>query len=86
MTIYQTKQIQMDLEVEAKESADVWKATFDLAGLIFVLFSPFHLDWFFLAIETMTAKTGNFKSFNVFVNMLENAINQVRRTFDGIFS
>lgn len=27
----------------------------------------------------MTAKTGNFKSFSVFVNMLENAINQVRR-------
>jgi hypothetical protein len=26
----------------------------------------------------MTAKTGNFKSFSVFVNMLENAINQVR--------
>ncbi len=26
----------------------------------------------------MTAKTGNFKSFNVFINMLENAINQVR--------
>jgi len=26
----------------------------------------------------MTSKTGNFKSFNVFVNMLENAINQVR--------
>ncbi len=30
-----------------------------------------------IAIETMTAKTGNFKSFSVFVNMLENAINQV---------
>jgi hypothetical protein len=36
-------------------------------------------DYFVLiAIEKMTAKTGNFKSFDVFVNMLENAINQVR--------
>ncbi|CAF1106994.1 unnamed protein product [Rotaria sordida] len=28
------------------------------------------------AIETMTTKMGNFKSFNVFINMLEDAINQ----------
>lgn len=28
----------------------------------------------------MTTKTGNFKSFNVFINMLENAINQVKET------
>jgi hypothetical protein len=32
----------------------------------------------FLAIETMTAKTGNFKSFNVFIKMLEDALYQVR--------
>ncbi|CAF3585615.1 unnamed protein product [Rotaria sp. Silwood1] len=31
-------------------------------------------------IEIMTEKTGNFKSFNVFVNMLEDAINKVRLT------
>jgi hypothetical protein len=30
----------------------------------------------------MTAKTGNFKSFSVFVNMLENAINQVGKNKD----
>ncbi len=30
----------------------------------------------------MTAKTGNFKSFSVFVNMLENAINQVGENRD----
>ena len=59
MSIQHSPQIQLDLEVEAKESADLWKATFDVT-----------------AIETMTAKTGNFKSFSVFVNMLENAINQ----------
>jgi hypothetical protein len=33
---------------------------------------------FVIAIEKMTAKTGNFKALDVFVNMLENAINQVR--------
>ncbi|CAF1460193.1 unnamed protein product [Rotaria magnacalcarata] len=59
MSLHNSKQPQMDLEVEAKESADQWKASFDVT-----------------AIETMTAKTGNFKSFSVFVNMLENAINQ----------
>ncbi|CAF4424618.1 unnamed protein product [Rotaria socialis] len=59
MSLHNSKQSQMDLEVEAKESADQWKASFDVT-----------------AIETMTAKTGNFKSFSVFVNMLENAINQ----------
>ncbi|CAF4285172.1 unnamed protein product, partial [Adineta steineri] len=59
MSVHNSKQPQIDLEVEAKESADQWKACFDVT-----------------AIETMTAKTGNFKSFSVFVNMLENAINQ----------
>ncbi|UJR23988.1 hypothetical protein I4U23_026954 [Adineta vaga] len=59
MSVHNSKQPQMDLEVEAKESADQWKASFDIT-----------------AIETMTAKTGNFKSFTVFVNMLENAVNQ----------
>ncbi|CAF3311788.1 unnamed protein product, partial [Rotaria sp. Silwood2] len=57
--VHNSKQPQIDLEVEAKESADQWKSSFDVT-----------------AIETMTAKTGNFKSFTVFVNMLENAINQ----------
>jgi len=33
---------------------------------------------FRIAIEKMTAKTGNFKPFHVFINMLENAINQVK--------
>lgn len=33
---------------------------------------------FEIAIEKMTAKTGSFKTFDVFVNMLEDAINQVR--------
>ena len=37
----------------------------------------FFLLLLLIAIETMTAKTGNFKSFTVFINMLENAINQV---------
>lgn len=32
MSIYNSKQPQMDLEVEAKESADQWKATFDVTG------------------------------------------------------
>lgn len=32
MCIYNSKQPQMDLEVEAKESADQWKASFDVAG------------------------------------------------------
>ncbi|CAF3456151.1 unnamed protein product [Rotaria sp. Silwood1] len=59
MSIHNSKQPQMDLEVEAKESADQWKGSFDVT-----------------AIETMTAKTGNFKSFNIFVSMLENAVNQ----------
>jgi hypothetical protein len=36
-----------------------------------------HLFFLLIVIETMTAKTGNFKSFSVFVNMLENAINEV---------
>ena len=34
MIIHQTKQIQLDLEVEAKESADVWKSSFDVAGIL----------------------------------------------------
>ena len=29
-------------------------------------------------IETMTTKTGNFKSFHMFVKMLEDAIKQVK--------
>ena len=81
MHLHHSKQIQMDLEVEAKESADQWKATFDVAGR-----KHFDLNCWnfssvfpFVAIETMTAKTGNFKSFSVFINMLENAINQVMR-------
>ena len=32
MMVHHSKQILMDLEVEAKESADQWKATFDVAG------------------------------------------------------
>lgn len=32
MCVYNSKQPQMDLEVEAKESADQWKASFDVAG------------------------------------------------------
>ena len=32
MSVYNSKQPQMDLEVEAKESADQWKATFDVTG------------------------------------------------------
>ncbi|CAF1082746.1 unnamed protein product [Rotaria sordida] len=82
MSIHNSKQPQMDLEVEAKESADQWKASFDVTGKYTsrVLLSNSSTSTFFcyplLAIETMTAKTGNFKSFSVFVNMLENAINQ----------
>ena len=44
--------------------------------------SSFFLNKFifeFIAIEKMTAKTGSFKSFDVFVNMLEDAIHQVGR-------
>jgi hypothetical protein len=48
--------------------------------VVFILY-PFFL---LIAIETMTAKTGNVKSFSVFLNILENAINQVRETI--IFS
>jgi hypothetical protein len=76
ISVYNSKQPQMDLEVEAKESADQWKASFDVTGKQIFSFirKCFSL---LIAIETMTAKTGNFKSFSVFVNMLENAINQV---------
>lgn len=34
MSVYNSKQPQMDLEVEAKESADQWKATFDVTGTL----------------------------------------------------
>jgi hypothetical protein len=48
MSVHNSKQPQMDLEVEAKESADQWKATFDVTGtnilffyyLFLYLFSP----------------------------------------------
>jgi hypothetical protein len=78
MSVHNSKQPQMDLEVEAKESADQWKASFDVTGksLSLSIFSTTFARSL-LAIETMTAKTGNFKSFSVFINMLENAINQV---------
>ena len=33
----------------------------------------------FLDIEDLTHKTGNFKQFKVFVNMLESALNKVRK-------
>jgi len=59
MCINHSEQPIVEIKVEAKESADQWKSSFDAA-----------------AIERMTTKTGNFKSFNVFINMLENAINQ----------
>jgi coiled-coil domain-containing protein 61 len=81
MHVHQSKQIQMDLEVEAKDSADQWKATFDVAGKRerpVALSSHARCDGTrSTGIETMTAKTGNFKSFGVFISMLENAINQV---------
>lgn len=32
MCVHNSKQQQMDLEVEAKESADQWKASFDVTG------------------------------------------------------
>ncbi|CAF2520138.1 unnamed protein product [Rotaria sp. Silwood2] len=59
MCIKNFEQIQLDIKVRAKESADQWKSSFNVTD-----------------IETMTEKTGNFKTFNVFVNMIEDAINQ----------
>jgi hypothetical protein len=38
MSVYNSKQPQMDLEVEAKESADQWKASFDVTGKFIVIF------------------------------------------------
>ena len=32
MSVHNSKQAQMDIEVEAKESADQWKASFDATG------------------------------------------------------
>jgi hypothetical protein len=49
-----------------------------LVTYLFFLFKINFSFYFLIAIEKMTAKTGNFKTFNVFINMLENAINQVR--------
>ncbi len=78
MFVQNSKQSQIDLEIEAKESTDQWKASFDVTDKTHIFISMINSSLFFLlAIETMTAKTGNFKSFSVFVNMLENAINQV---------
>lgn len=34
LTIHHGKQVQMDLEVESKLSADQWKSTFDIAGRV----------------------------------------------------
>jgi len=45
---------------------------------IFTKFFKMQSFLFRIAIEKMTAKTGNFKPFHVFINMLENAINQVK--------
>ncbi|CAF1159694.1 unnamed protein product [Adineta steineri] len=54
-----SEQIHIDIKIEARETGEQWKSSFDANY-----------------IETMTTKTGNFKSFNVFIDMLENAINQ----------
>lgn len=35
MAVHNSKQPQMDLEVEAKESADQWKASFDVTGKLY---------------------------------------------------
>jgi hypothetical protein len=43
MCVHNSKQPQMDLEVEAKESADQWKAFFDITGIfIFHIYLGFH--------------------------------------------
>jgi hypothetical protein len=48
MSVYNSKQPQMDLEVEAKESADQWKASFDVTGThIFIFIRKFFLLFFF---------------------------------------
>jgi hypothetical protein len=38
LSVYNSKQPQMDLEVEAKESADQWRASFDATGKCIVTF------------------------------------------------
>ena len=79
MCINHTEQPQIEIKVEAKQSADQWRSSFNATSkYMFPLISISCLFLLVIAIEKMTAKTGNFKAFDVFVNMLENAINQVR--------
>ena len=79
MHVHHSPIAQIDLTVEAKRTAEQWKGNFDVNGNHFT-FAVSLGDCLICrcssAIETMTSKTGNFKSFNVFVNMIENAIEQ----------
>ncbi len=46
MSVHNSKQPQMDLEVEAKESADQWKASFDVTGKSISIFLSTLFDIF----------------------------------------
>jgi hypothetical protein len=46
MSVHNSKQPQMDLEVEAKESADQWKASFDVTGKSISIFLSTLFDVF----------------------------------------
>ncbi len=85
MCINNSEEAHIEIKIEEKENGDHWKSSFDVIGK-YIFFSRINLFISFkIAIETMTAKTGSFKSFNGFVNMLENAIKQVRLTNFGRF-
>ena len=70
------------VEVEDVETADQWRGSFDSRRKCLYLYMSIyilntrgysvHID-----IEELTRKTGNFKQFSVFVNMLESAIVKV---------
>ena len=70
------QQQQLCLEIEEKLTAERWKGVFDATCkkqslfFCFVFVSCLML----LDVEDLTRKTGNFKQFIIFVNMLETAL------------
>ena len=69
----------INIQVEEKETTEQWISSFDINGKCIAVFEFDMLIFLSLqtAIETMTAKTGNYKPFHVFIEMLENSINKV---------
>ena len=61
-------------QIGPKPKCFVFHSTFDRSGVL--MESALCLR--FLDIEDLTHKTGNFKQYKVFVNMLESALNKVR--------